>query len=104
MGDMRFGCYWRRGGLACAESAAGQRGGTSTSNPVTLCDDREVFFVAASGQIRMTANTLRTLKETDGIERLHVTHAALTGSVTGCALRRDHLASCLRGIRNDTLR
>jgi hypothetical protein len=42
---------------------------------------------------------LRTLKETDGIERLDITYAAPTGSVPGCALRRDNLASCLRGIR-----
>jgi hypothetical protein len=28
------------------------------ANPVTFCDGHEVFLVAASGQIRMAANTL----------------------------------------------
>ena len=27
------------------------------ANPVTLCDGHDVFFVAASGQIRMAADT-----------------------------------------------
>jgi hypothetical protein len=27
------------------------------ANPVTFCDGHRVFFVAASGQIRMAANT-----------------------------------------------
>jgi hypothetical protein len=37
---------------------SGQRGGTSTCmNQATLCDDHQVFFVAACGQIRMAANS-----------------------------------------------
>jgi hypothetical protein len=58
MADMGTACY------VCAwpvlKRRVGVRGSVEVrrlANLVTLRDDREVFFVAASGQIQMAANT-----------------------------------------------
>jgi hypothetical protein len=37
------------------------------ANSVTLCDDNEVFFLAAGGQVRMAANSVRPLSPTERI-------------------------------------
>jgi hypothetical protein len=41
------------------------------ANPVTLCDGHEVFFLTASGQIRMTANNLVTPRRESCDQALH---------------------------------
>jgi hypothetical protein len=47
--------HHERSSLCSADSEFGQHGGR-LANPVTLCGGHGVFFVAASGQIRIAAN------------------------------------------------
>jgi hypothetical protein len=60
MTDLRATAARTLASVSRAESAFGSRlAAQCPRNPITLCDGHGVFFMAASGQIRMAADTLR---------------------------------------------